>query len=190
MALLGNILLMPFYLQTVLGMTPTRTGLVLALLPLSMAALAPLSGYLSERMNHAVLTTTGLTVIALGLTYNALLGLAPGHWRAVVGQCLLGAGFGLFQSPNNNSILSNAPKTRLGLAGGVMALLRNLGMVCGVALAVTVYESFRLPGPTPTPETFYPGFRAALLGGALLTLVNILLSQSRRRALSRRHPGD
>ena len=51
---------------------------------------------------------------------------------------VMSIGNGLFQSPNNSLIMSTVPKDKLGIAGSVNALVRNLGMVCGIALATTI----------------------------------------------------
>ena len=47
-------------------------------------------------------------------------------------------GNGLFQSPNNSLIMSTVPKDKLGIAGSINALVRNIGMVCGIALSTTL----------------------------------------------------
>ena len=53
----------------------------------------------------------------------------------------MSAGNGLFQSPNNSLIMSTVPKDKLGIAGSINALVRNLGMICGIALSTTLLYS-------------------------------------------------
>jgi MFS family permease len=180
MALFANAILLPFYLHDELSVAPARIGLVLAVLPLTMSVAAPLSGFLSERRNFALFSGAGLCGSALGLLVQA--GLAPDSplWRVILGQVLLGAGVGLFQSPNNNSVLSSAPPEKSGQAGGILALTRNLGMIGGIALAVFTFETARgLFGE------FIFGFRAALGLGSLLALTGAAVSFSRRKDFRR-----
>ena len=47
-------------------------------------------------------------------------------------------GNGLFQSPNNSLIMSTVPKDKLGIAGSINALVRNIGMICGIVLSTTL----------------------------------------------------
>lgn len=186
MAMFSNILLMPFYLHEVLGLPPTRVGLILSAMPLAMGMVAPFSGYLSERINHALLTTAGLCVSAVALIHNAMLTTTSPIFAPVLGQALLGIGFGLFQSPNNNSIMSTAPMDKSGLAGGLLALMRNLGMVSGAAAAVTIFEGFRGPLVTDVSlnaQHFMSGFRAALIFGAGVALTAAYLSFARKKRL-------
>lgn len=54
---------------------------------------------------------------------------------------IMSIGMGLFQSPNNSLVMSTVPRNKLGIAGSINALIRNLGMVCGIALATTMLYS-------------------------------------------------
>jgi DHA2 family multidrug resistance protein-like MFS transporter len=57
-------------------------------------------------------------------------------WR----MALCGLGFGLFQSPNNRTLLSSAPRSRSGAAGGMQATARLVGMTSGAAAAALVFR--------------------------------------------------
>jgi len=176
-------ILMPFYLQQQMHFSPLMIGAVLSTLPLSMAVSAPISGYLSERINFGTLTTLGMAVTSFGLYFQSLLGPLSPHWRIFAGQVILGLGVGIFMSPNNNSVLSSAPQDKLGLVSGVLALVRNVGMVSGIAVAITMFEGFqglaRSAGAPPV-DAFFAGFHASLTTGACLALFAGLLSWNRR----------
>jgi hypothetical protein len=47
-------------------------------------------------------------------------------------------GNGMFQSPNNSLVMSTVDKKNLGIAGGINALVRNLGMVFGISFSTTL----------------------------------------------------
>lgn len=73
MAMFANTMLLPFYLHSVLNLTPTQMGLVITPFPIVMAITAPISGYLSERINQIYLTSSGLAIVVLGLLYLSTL---------------------------------------------------------------------------------------------------------------------
>ncbi len=182
-----NAILLPFYLQGQLRLTPFSMGLVLSSLPLSMAFSAPVSGYLSERVNFATLTSIGLGIMSCGLLWLSLLGGAAPLWRAYAGQVILGLGAGVFMSPNTTRVLSSAPQDKVGLVGGILALVRNVGMVTGIAVAISMFEGFRgfALGRGLAPDSaFMSGFRAALTTGAVVCAAAATLSLARRRLFS------
>ncbi len=184
MSMFSNAILLPFYLHGQQGLEPYAMGLVLSSLPLTMAVSAPLSGYLSERVNFATLTSVGLFVMCCGLVLLALLDSNAPLWRVYLGQVVLGLGVGAFMSPNNNSVLSSAPQDKVGLVGGVLALVRNVGMVTGIAVAITIFEGCQgraLSAGLEPGAAFMAGFRAALGTGAGLAAVGGCLSLYRRR---------
>jgi EmrB/QacA subfamily drug resistance transporter len=131
-------LVQPFYLQNVLKMTPETAGLYMSIYPLVLAVVAPLSGYLSDKIGSEILTLIGLTVTSIGLVLMSTLNEFPAlAWMAVyIG--VMSIGNGLFQSPNNSLVMSTVPREKLGIGGSVNALIRNVGMVCGIALSTTI----------------------------------------------------
>lgn len=183
MSMFSNAILLPFYLHDQLHLTPLLTGIVLSSLPVAMAVSAPVSGYLSERINFATLTTLGLAVMSAGLLGQSLLRPETALWRVFLGQVVLGVGVGIFMSPNNNSVLSSAPQNKIGLVGGFLALVRNVGMVTGIAMAMTVFgvaQGRALALGLVPADCFFAGFRAALTAGAVFSGLAACLSLYRR----------
>jgi hypothetical protein len=96
-----------------------------------------------------------------------------------LGQAALGLGYGIFIAPNNNAVLGSAPRSKSGVAGAIMALVRNLGMVSGIAVSSAVYEAFRdkaLARGLGEVASFTAGFDAALTFAAGLALAGVLLA--------------
>lgn len=77
-------------------------------------------------------------VTSLGLLLMSTLNEQSSVISMVIFIAVMSLGNGLFQSPNNSLVMSTVPKDKLGIAGSVNALVRNLGMVCGIALATTI----------------------------------------------------
>ncbi|MDF2633841.1 MAG: drug resistance transporter, EmrB/QacA subfamily [Pelosinus sp.] len=188
MAMFSNNMLMPFYLHSVLLLTPTEIGLAITPFPLLMAVAAPLSGYLSERISPVILTTSGLGILMLGLLYLSTLDAQSIIWQVAIGQGIMGIGNGMFQSPNNNSVLSAVPASKVGLASGISALMRNVGMVSGTAVAVSVFESRRQQELANIAvlnhdvyiSAFLSAYHVALLIGACFAGIGLLISLSRK----------
>lgn len=128
----------PFYLQNVLKISTTEAGLLLMVYPLSIALIAPISGYLSDRIGSEIPTMIGLTLTTFGVFSMAFLKENSTHLDFMLRMVLLGAGNGLFQSPNNAIVMSSVPSNKLGIAGSINALIRNLGMVFGIAFSLTL----------------------------------------------------
>jgi EmrB/QacA subfamily drug resistance transporter len=131
-------IIQPFYLQDVMSFTPAHTGLILMIYPLILAVVAPASGHLSDKIGSEILTFIGLVLTSLGLLLMSTLNVNSTLISMVIFIGIMSIGNGLFQSPNNSLIMSTVPKDKLGIAGSVNALIRNLGMVCGIALATTL----------------------------------------------------
>ena len=137
-AIFCSIIIQPFYLQDVLKFSPASTGLVLMIFPLILSVVAPISGYLSDKIGSEILTFIGLVFTSLGLLLMSTLNEHSSIISMVIFIAVMSLGNGLFQSPNNSLVMSTVPKDKLGIAGSVNALVRNLGMVCGIALATTI----------------------------------------------------
>jgi len=139
----GNLFVIPFFLQQLLNLNPERAGLVLLAGPLTLSVVAPLGGYLSSRISTRWLSSSGLLITASGYFAFSFLD-ADWTWQDVVWRsALVSLGFGLFQSPNSSSALNAAPLAQRGIASSMIAFMRNLGFVVGIALAAAVWYSVR-----------------------------------------------
>lgn len=172
---------LPFILQHNMGYSAVDTGFVLMAWPMIIMFIAPAAGRMVEHVHAGVLGVAGLTLMTAGLL---ALGLMPSHsgtfdivWRLV----LCGAGFGIFQSPNNSIMIASAPAARSGSASGMLATARLLGQSSGAAMVALL---FHLCGGD---TTMLPMFVAAGFAGA-----GALVSASRIRlplpeGLQRKH---
>lgn len=140
-AIAGTLLLVPFYLEDVLGYTPRQVGFLLAVVPIGLGITAPISGSLSDRFGTRPITVIGLVVLVVG--YYALSSLAVDTTAlAYILRFLpIGIGMGIFQSPNNSAIMGTAPRGRLGVVSGMLAITRTLGQTTGIALLGALWAS-------------------------------------------------
>ena len=171
---LGQMLAMvalPFYLQEVCGYDDVATGLLLTAWPAVIMVVAPAAGLLVERIHAGLLGGTGLTMMAAGLFLLAFLPEHPTDFDIIWRLVLCGAGFGLFQSPNNSILIASAPPERSGSASGMLATARLIGQTTGAALMALLFHI--VPGhSTHTALLLGGGFAVT---GAVVSLARISL---------------
>ncbi len=161
---------LPFFLQDTLGLSQVATGLLMTPWPLATAIVAPLSGRLADRYAAGLLGGLGLVGFAAGLAALALLPAHPGVIDITWRMALCGAGFGLFQSPNNRAIIGSAPRERSGGASGMLGTARLLGQTVGAALMALI---FGLAGAQATTVALIvaAGFAAVAAAVSCLRLI-------------------
>jgi len=133
--------LIPFYYQDVLKYSATQSGLFMMAFPIAMAIVSPFSGALSDKIGAVFLTTSGLIINGIALILLANTTINTSLILILIYFSLMGLSLGLFQSPNNSSIMSSVPKTKLGAASGITQLVKNLGMVIGIAFSVSLFTA-------------------------------------------------
>ncbi|MHB1651281.1 MAG: MFS transporter [Desulfitobacteriaceae bacterium] len=187
-AIFSNTMLMPFYLQHILNYSPTQVGLLMTSFPLVMAVTAPLSGYASDKIGPVVLTTGGLVLTSLGFLYLSTVPGTASAWQILPGPILNGLGAGMFNSPNNSSVMSSVPPRKLGVAGGINALVRNVGMVLGIAFSVSLFQNRQAaslakianPSGTQAIVAFMAAYHSVMLAAAGIAFVAALISLNRK----------
>jgi MFS family permease len=190
--------LTPFFLQRLLHDTPRLVGLTMTAFPLAIMAVAPFSGSLSDRIGTRALACLGTTVSAAGLLLMSRLPYPATTADVVWRLALFGLGTGIFQSPNNSRAMGSAPKSQLGVASGILATTRNVGMVFGIATAGAVLYALVSPATLRASVLsgeeavrFFFGLRQAYLAGAALAAmaaVTSLLKSEKRGELPDKTP--
>jgi EmrB/QacA subfamily drug resistance transporter len=173
-ALFTQALLSPFYLSQVKGLDEGGMGLMMTAVPLALSVTSPVAGWLSDRFGSRALCLAGAGVLAAGLFSMSLAGSADSLPSLAARFAVEGAGMGLFQPPNNSAVMGSLPRQRLGSGGGMLATVRNLGMVFGVALAGALFAA--KAGNGTDTSAFLEGWRLALSAGAVLAVAAGVLS--------------
>jgi EmrB/QacA subfamily drug resistance transporter len=126
--------LMPFYLQDVLGLSPTQVGVLFMAPSILTVALAPLSGYMTDRLGPRVPATFGVGFMIVSLSLGGLLR-TDSHWLLPAALIVVGAiTNGIFNPANSTAMISMMPKEHRGFASAVNHVTFGLGNVLGVAL--------------------------------------------------------
>lgn len=160
---------LPFFFQDAMHFTPVEIGVLLTPWPIATMVTAPLAGHLVERYHPGILGAVGMCVFSVGLFSLYFLSedstIVDIFWRVMI----CGAGFGLFQTPNNLTIMSSAPMERSGGASGMLGMARLCGQTVGTTAVAIVFAII--------PHT--DGARLCLLLAALMALVAGTASISR-----------
>ena len=130
--------LMPFYLQSVLGYSPGKVGLVLVPAAFAMIIMGPLGGRLSDRYGWTPFNVGGLLFTATGLFILSRSTEVSPVWLIILGTVTQSIGTGTFNAPNNSSILSVVERSRYGVMSGFLNLVRNTANITGIAVATTI----------------------------------------------------
>lgn len=144
--------LMPFYLIDIIQLPVSRAGLIMTVFPVVMMLTSPFSGVWLYRVGSRTLTASGMGFIAVAILI--LSGLSPtlNTPLIIVALALVGLGTGLFLTPNNTVIISSVPKDQAGIGSGMIATMRSLGQVMGIAVSGAVFNT-RLAHYSMTMET-------------------------------------
>ncbi|MGB3726962.1 MAG: MFS transporter [Glaciecola sp.] len=128
------VFLLSLYLQYIKGYSPAYAGQILLIQALCMAIIAPIAGKLSDRFQPRVVATSGCFIVAVGfIVLNQIDASSSGTYIGI-SLALLGTGFGLFSTPNNNAIMGEVNENELGVASASMNLSRTIGNLVGMSL--------------------------------------------------------
>ena len=178
----GLVFLLGLYLQYNRGLSPLDAGQMLMLQAIVMAILAPIAGRLSDRYPPWLLATSGCLIVGLGIFL--LLFINQDRSMIFIGFALmlLGLGFGLFSTPNSNSIFGSAAEAKLGIVSALLNLARMLGQMMGMAiitLLVSLFIGNAKIGPQQY-EALFQVLRLTLGLSMLFTLFAAFLSASNK----------
>lgn len=134
--------LLSLYLQIAQGFSAEFAGLILVAQPVVQAFFSPLAGKLSDRIDPGRVASAGMALTVAGLLLLTFLD-ADTTIPYIIGcLVLLGAGFGIFSSPNTNAIISSVDRKSYGVASGMVGTMRLVGQMLSMGLAMTVFAIF------------------------------------------------
>ncbi len=155
-----------FYFQTVRGLTPTQSALMLVPMAVISAGLAPVVGKIIDKVNPRNLAVVGMVLLAVALTWYSML-LKPDTelWMLLFPSAVLGLANAGIWAPISNTATRNLPPMSAGAGSGVYNTTRQIGAVLGSASIAVLIES-RLAAELPAGES--GGSGAAEIGGGVL----------------------
>ncbi|MFJ8017071.1 DHA2 family efflux MFS transporter permease subunit [Streptomyces sp. NPDC096339] len=142
MALLGLVLPMNIYLQSVLGMSAVQAGLTLAPSPLLSMLTAPFAGRMSDRIGGKYVLLFGLAVYGIGISLVLALAAVDSRWYTfTLPMAVVGLGTGCLLAPMATEAMRGVPPRLAGAASGVNNTIRQIGSVLGASVVGAVLQS-------------------------------------------------
>ena len=157
-----------FYLQRVLNESALQAGIILFVMPVAMAVLSPVSGWLSDKFGSRILSSFGMSLICAGLLWASTLTLTSSSTDVAIRLFIIGFGMGLFSSPNTSAVMGSVEKSRLGIASGTLSTMRFLGQSLSLAMMSAVFAAFI---STSVLSALFIGINPSTLGVADVVFV-------------------
>jgi EmrB/QacA subfamily drug resistance transporter len=183
MATFAVVFLLSLYLQYIRGFDASSAGIILIAQPVIMAILAPIAGRLSDRYDPRIIATIGMTLSTIGLAQFIFLGQNTDIIFLLSGLVVLGAGFGLFSSPNTNAIMGSVERRFLGIASATVSTMRLIGQTLSMGIALLIFSLF-IGKVLITPEN-YPqlltSIQIAFIIFTILCFIGIFISYAGRK---------
>ncbi len=153
-------LVMVFYLQgPSMRLDPLNAGIYLIPVSLALAVFAPVSGWLYDKLKLQIFTPIGLIVSAVGFLMLAGIGETTSFYESLMPLVLVGAGMGIFASPNRATIMSSVPSHRRGVAAGISTTLVMTGSAFSIGLVFLVFTQVM---PLDAAQSIFTGSFDAL----------------------------
>lgn len=184
MSLFGIIILLPLYMQNVLGMAPLQAGLLLLPGGLMMGLLAPVVGRLFDRFGARKLVIPGAVLVSAALWQMAMLGQESALWPVLVAHMTLSIGLALLFTPLFASSLGSLPRDLYAHGSAVIGTAQQIAGAAGIALFVSIMSlrtAAALAGGADVLTATAAGLRTAFICGASVSLVMIFAAFFVRR---------
>jgi EmrB/QacA subfamily drug resistance transporter len=193
MATFATMVVIPFYLQGILGISPSVAGFLLMTYPLLLAVLGPISGSLSDKFGSYLVVLVGLLLMVGALVCLSLLQENSSLWVVGIFLALLGISMGVLTSPNYSLLIGDISLRYLGIVTSTMALLRNLGMAMGTAIGVTFMNGFMdgsmtewiMTGKKEEIKHVMLGFKSFFWFMTVITILIIVYTKIQRRKVQK-----
>jgi len=133
---------MVFFLQgPTMLLNPLESGIYLIPVSLALAIVAPITGWFYDKYRSQIISQTGLIISAIGFILLATLGSRISYADAILPLALIGAGLGIFTSPNRATIMNSVPPNRRGVAAGISTTLVMAGSAFSIGLVFLIFSA-------------------------------------------------
>lgn len=141
---------MVFYLQgPTMLLSPLDSGIYLIPVSLALAIVAPITGWFFDKYRFQIISQAGLIVSAIGFVMLTTMGLTISYADAILPLALIGAGMGIFTSPNRATIMNSVSPNRRGVAAGISTTLVMTGSAFSIGLVFLIFSAL-LPSESVT----------------------------------------
>jgi MFS transporter, DHA2 family, multidrug resistance protein len=163
-ALYGSLVLLPLFLQNLLGYSATQSGLAMSPGGIATLFCMPIVGYMVGRRNPRYMILFGLAMLSASMFMASRFNLNISYWDAVYQRIVTGIGLGFLFVPLATVMASYMPREKMGSATGLFNLMRNIGGSVGIALMTTMLarrEQFHQARMVENLTPYQPVYREA-----------------------------
>ena len=179
LSMFGTLTLLPQYLQSVAGLEPLESGLILLPGSLLMGLLGPVMGRVYDARGTRPLLIPGTILVAASLFFYSTVGEHTVWWVLIIVQAAMSVGLAMSFTPLFSASLGSLPRSLYSHGSAVLNTLQQVGGAAGVALLLVTYSSILHAGEQEGLSTAVagaPGARTAFLIAAIISLAAVLLS--------------
>ncbi|RJO60172.1 MFS transporter [candidate division WS5 bacterium] len=130
------------YLQSIKGLSPQYTGLILIFQPIFMAIFSPLAGRFSDRIEPRLISSIGMVLNTLSLVILIFIGGNTGLGLIIASLVIQGLGFALFSAPNTIAVMNSVNTRIYGVASGTLGTMRNIGKMLSLGIAMMLFSIY------------------------------------------------
>jgi len=177
MAMFSIAFLMPFYLIQGHGLSSSSAGLLMTVQPVLVVISGPVSGAISDRVGTRLPAMLGMALLAVAMYLLSRLGPTSSLLQIETAIGTAGMGIGIFVAPNSSTMMGSAPKHRQGIAAGVVATARNIGMVLGIGISGAIFTTLTR---AHTQAAFFSGIQISFLVASAVCCVGCITSAVRQ----------
>ena len=183
--------LLPFYLQNIMGFSPSQMGWIIIANSVVIVMVAPLGGWLSDRLGSRLLCTVGAGIMVAAQFLLAFLGLDSTVVGIMLPLALSGFGWAIFNAPNQSAILGSVPRDKTGAAAGMTVTTARIGTAMGTSLSATLFtyalsmaglSQMQIESPQSwgsSPEIFIKTFNHTVYAINFFTFLAVFFSAAR-----------
>jgi len=140
MATMGSTFLIPLFLQHLMDYKALDTGIILLPTALSLAAVSPFSGLISDRIGPKIPIVSGVILLVFSLYCYKDISIHANYWFLFWPQMIRGIGIGLINAPLVSASFNAIPKEQTSMASGLYNVIHQLGGAFGIALLGTILQ--------------------------------------------------
>lgn len=170
--------IMNYHFQYILGWNAQTTGLILISMPIMQAIITPQSGKLSDLINPQKLSALGMGLATIAILILTTMNDSTSIYVIIIALMIGGVGYGLFSSPNTNTMMSSVPPNQTTMASASVATMRVIGQTLSIGI-LTVIFAFVMGDVSITPAV-YPQLNEschlALICSTILGVISVLAS--------------
>ena len=196
-AMMGGMFFFSFYLQSVRGYTPLKSGVFMLPFAAAMVIFSPLSSNMVRRFGPRTVAVTGLLAIAVAMACYQFVTQSSAMWIYLLIAFFQGAAMANVMPPATTTVMASLPRQIAGVGSSVNNTVRQLGGALGVAvlgtILTTAYRSRMQPLVNAIPNSHLTAAQSHYVSGSIEATqqaVGTAVAQGNTRATSLLEPAN